>query len=256
MFCLTKQIKGQRRITKIRSDARKSEIDLDLVMKQTANQIENSDDESIKEDEALKDISFSDLPVLPADSDIPVEDTPQTESPKVQIEMKEDTQTKKDEEILSNEKVIANEKPKPQAQESSSTLKADGQVETQLKEKQEQVNDNKKCNTEGELVGTQSSAKNSSEHVTMSEAMAMLSSPETQLQNKDVEIDAHSQQNTEGDQDEKRKELDNGISTDEYSQGHITSKEHTEQNMLNVKEVQPVHQHNEIIPESERKESS
>ena len=49
--------------------------------------------------------------------------------------MKEDTQTKKDEEILSNEKVIANEKPKPQAQESSNTLKADGQVETQLKEK-------------------------------------------------------------------------------------------------------------------------
>ena len=245
---------GPKKNNKIRSDARKSEIDLDLVMKQTANQIENSDDESIKEDEALKDISFSDLPVLPADSDIPVEETPQTESPKVQIEMKEDTQTKKDEEILSNEKVIANEKPKPQAQESSSTLKADGQVETQLKEKQEQVDDNKKCNTEGELVGTQSSAKNSSEHVTMSEAMAMLSSPETQLQNKDVEIDAHSQQNTEGDQDEKRKELDNGISTDEYSQGHITSKEHTEQNMLNVKEVQPVHQHNEIIPEvKERK---
>ena len=196
---------------KNRSDSRKSEIDLDLVMKQTANQIENSDDESIKEDEALKDISFSDIPVIPADSDIPVEKTPQTESPKVHIEMKEDTQAKKDEENLSNEnvnKVIQTEEPKPGAKDYSNTVKADEQVERQSKQNEDILDDNNKCNTEGELVGTQSSDKSSSEQVTLSEAMEMLASTQTQLQNKDVDINLNSQQNKEADEDENRKEVD------------------------------------------------
>ena len=251
---------GPKKKNKIRSDARKSEIDLDVVMKQTANQIENSDDdlESINEDEALMDISFSDLPVIPADTDIPVEKTLQTQSPKDQIEMKEDTQAKNDEEILSNEngnKVIENQEQKPQAKEYSNTLKPDEQLETQLKEKQEHVDDNNKGNTEGELVGTQSSDKNSSEHVTLSEAMAMLSSPQTQLQNKDVEINGNSQQNKEGDEDEKRKELDNERSTDEYSEGHITSKEHSENKILNVNEVQPLDKDHVVIPEVKEKKT-
>ena len=196
---------------KNRSDSRKSEIDLDLVMKQTANQIENSDDESIKEDEALKDISFSDLPVIPADSDIPVEKTPQTESPKVHIEMKEDTQAKKDKDNLSNEnvnKVIESEEPKPGSKEYSNTVKSDEQVERQSKQNDDILDDNNKCNTEGELVGTQSSDKSSSEQVTLSEAMDMLASPQTQLQNKDVDINLNSQQNKETDEDENRKEVD------------------------------------------------